>query len=158
MKVVIFACAIFALAAALPQPQHTQHHVQQHVQQQHVQQQGQYHEQPQRPVSRQQDGQYVHHYNAPVHQHHDVEASRQAKLVHFDSNLGLGVEGYNYRLESTDGIKKQETGSFENVGTDDESLVVVGEYSYPGGPNGEILTVKYVADRNGFQPQGEHLH
>lgn len=35
-------------------------------------------------------------------------------------------------------------------------MIVAGSYSYKT-PDGEILTMTYTADENGFHPQGTHL-
>lgn len=58
-------------------------------------------------------------------------------------------------FETSDGISKQETGELINVGTDEEAIVVRGQYSYVF--EGKTYNVNYVADVNGFQPEGEHI-
>ena len=55
---------------------------------------------------------------------------------------------YHYHIKSSNGIEQQETG----VGSHDAK----GEYSYTG-PDGVEYKVTYVADENGFHPEGAHL-
>lgn len=59
-------------------------------------------------------------------------------------------------MESDDGISRYETRKVINPGTDQESSVVSGYYSYID-PNGERKTVGYQADENGYYAEGEHL-
>lgn len=62
---------------------------------------------------------------------------------------------YNY--ETGNGIHAHEQGFVKNSGHKDEEIQVAqGFYSYTG-PDGVPVSVKYVADENGFQPQGAHL-
>lgn len=61
-----------------------------------------------------------------------------------------------FRYESNDGQKKEEEAEVINQGTDQESIAVRGSYSYVG-DDGQTYEVKYTADENGFQPEGEHL-
>ncbi|CAG9135492.1 unnamed protein product [Plutella xylostella] len=68
----------------------------------------------------------------------------------------IGVDGYNYAVETSDGKRQEEQGQLVNPGTENEALVVRGSYSYTG-PDGVVYTVTYVADQNGFQPQGAHI-
>ncbi|KAL7734130.1 hypothetical protein ACLKA6_011810 [Drosophila palustris] len=49
------------------------------------------------------------------------------------------------------------TVTLKDVGTEHESQVVHGSYSWVDEKTGEKFTVNYVADENGFQPQGAHL-
>lgn len=44
----------------------------------------------------------------------------------------------------------------ENVGTDNEANTVRGSYSFQA-PDGQIFTVNYIADENGFRAFGDHL-
>ena len=61
---------------------------------------------------------------------------------------------YSYAL--SDGSEAQAQGQLKNVGTDEEAIVVKGSYSFVA-DDGQQYTVNYVADENGFQPQGAHL-
>ncbi|XP_017469780.1 PREDICTED: endocuticle structural glycoprotein SgAbd-2-like [Rhagoletis zephyria] len=73
----------------------------------------------------------------------------------YETSNGIKVENAGYlkrilvpKQESTDG----------QVIDEHEELVLVqtGLYSYPD-PEGNLITLRYVADENGFQPEGEHL-
>ncbi|XP_037720175.1 larval cuticle protein 65Ag1 [Drosophila subpulchrella] len=68
----------------------------------------------------------------------------------------VGAEGYNFAVETSDGSKFEEQGHLENVGTEEEAIVVRGSFAFLG-DDGVTYTVNYVADENGFQPQGAHL-
>ncbi|XP_073942626.1 flexible cuticle protein 12-like [Choristoneura fumiferana] len=68
----------------------------------------------------------------------------------------IGVDGFKSVLETTNGIVEQREGNLVNQGTDDEALVVRGQFSYPG-PDGVTYTVTYTADSTGYHPQGDHL-
>lgn len=61
-----------------------------------------------------------------------------------------------HSVETSDGQVKEEQGEVVNAGQENESIAVRGQYSYPG-PDGVTYTVSYLADENGFQPQGAHL-
>lgn len=71
-----------------------------------------------------------------------------------NNNNGLGE--YTYEVQSTDGQSRGETRTVQNAGTDQETSVVRGYYSYIGDDGKEYL-VGYQADENGFQPEAEHL-
>lgn len=47
-------------------------------------------------------------------------------------------------------------GQLKNPGTSDEHLAVRGSYKYKD-PEGSDIIVTYVADENGFVPEGAHL-
>jgi hypothetical protein len=52
--------------------------------------------------------------------------------------------------ETSDGSKHDEEAELKQIGTE-SSLVVKGSYSYVA-PDGQVITVNYTADENGFQP------
>ncbi|XP_017070674.1 larval cuticle protein 65Ag1-like [Drosophila eugracilis] len=68
----------------------------------------------------------------------------------------VGPEHFSYESETSDGSKAQAVGDLENRGTDNEALVIKGFYSFVA-DDGQTYTVNYIADENGFQPQGAHL-
>lgn len=59
-------------------------------------------------------------------------------------------------VETSDGKSHQEEGQLKDVGTDHEAIVVRGSYTYVG-DDGQTYTINYLADENGFQPEGAHL-
>lgn len=66
------------------------------------------------------------------------------------------IEYFCFSYETSDGSEKDEVGEIRNAGTDEESIAVTGHYSYVG-DDGKTYDVKYTADENGFQPEGDHL-
>ncbi|KAI4481382.1 PREDICTED: endocuticle structural protein SgAbd-6-like [Polistes canadensis] len=70
-------------------------------------------------------------------------------------NIGLG--GYNYGYELSNGQHHQESAELKNAGSEDEALVVRGTFSWVDPVTNQRFDVSYVADENGFHPQGEHL-
>ncbi|EDV51106.1 larval cuticle protein 65Ag1 [Drosophila erecta] len=68
----------------------------------------------------------------------------------------VGPENYAYSFETSNGINAQEQGKLQNAGTDYEAISARGSFSYIG-DDGQTYTVTYIADENGFQPQGAHL-
>ncbi|XP_060517127.1 flexible cuticle protein 12-like [Cylas formicarius] len=83
------------------------------------------------------------------------QADRDAVVLRYE-NDNIGIDGYNFAYETSNGISQQEDGKLQNAGTDNESLSVRGSYSFTGA-DGVVYTVTYVADENGFQPVGDHL-
>lgn len=58
--------------------------------------------------------------------------------------------------ETENGISAQEEGRPQQVGPEEQAEQVSGSFSYTG-PNGEPIALSYIANENGFQPQGSHL-
>ncbi|EDW17485.1 larval cuticle protein 65Ag1 [Drosophila mojavensis] len=65
-------------------------------------------------------------------------------------------ESFQNSLKLSDGTVIESQGHLQNVGTEQESLVVKGSFSYVA-DDGVTYTVSYIADENGYQPQGAHI-
>ncbi|XP_030385577.1 larval cuticle protein 65Ag1-like [Scaptodrosophila lebanonensis] len=77
-----------------------------------------------------------------------------AQVLRSDSDVG--PESYSYGYETSNGINAQEEGHLINAGSDNESIAVKGSFQFVG-DDGVTYTINYVADENGFQPQGAHV-
>ena len=54
-------------------------------------------------------------------------------------------------------VPRQETEDGQVIEEHEELILVqTGSYSYLD-PEGNVITLKYIADENGFQPEGDHL-
>ncbi|CAG4937496.1 unnamed protein product [Colias eurytheme] len=76
---------------------------------------------------------------------------QDVQILRYDVN-NAGLDSYNFAWELSDGTKHEEQGQLKNIGTENESSVVQGQYAWVG-PDGVQYTVTYIADENGFQPQ-----
>ncbi|KPJ09917.1 Endocuticle structural glycoprotein SgAbd-2 [Papilio machaon] len=63
---------------------------------------------------------------------------------------------FSYEALGADQTHYVQHSRMENLGTDKESQVVEGSYSYVG-DNGQTYTVHYIADSNGYRATGDHL-
>ncbi|XP_053695676.1 endocuticle structural glycoprotein SgAbd-5-like [Sabethes cyaneus] len=78
-----------------------------------------------------------------------------ATVVKYE-NDHKGLDGYNVAYETSNGIAGAEQAQLKTFGDDVAAIVVKGSYSYTGA-DGQVYTVNYVADENGFQPEAAHL-
>lgn len=70
-------------------------------------------------------------------------------------NLIVLKQNYFFRYETSNGISQQESGQLQNAGQENESIAVRGQFSYT--LDGVTYTVTYIADDQGFRPEGAHL-
>ncbi|KAH8406825.1 hypothetical protein KR222_005510 [Zaprionus bogoriensis] len=80
--------------------------------------------------------------------------TQQVENVRLHSDVG--PEGFKYGYENSDGSSQDAQGETKNLGTENEALSVQGSFKYIG-DDGVTYQVNYIADENGFQPQGAHL-
>ncbi|XP_075233476.1 endocuticle structural glycoprotein SgAbd-8-like [Lycorma delicatula] len=73
-------------------------------------------------------------------------------------NEGVNFDGsYKWNYETANEIVAEESGYVKNLGNpEQETQVAQGSYSYTA-PDGSRITLTYIADENGFVPQGAHL-
>ncbi|XP_043647765.1 larval cuticle protein 65Ag1-like [Drosophila teissieri] len=81
-------------------------------------------------------------------------SSQDAQILRSESDVG--PESFKYDWETSDGQAANAEGHLNNAGSENEALAVRGSYRFVG-DDGITYEVQYVADENGFQPQGAHL-
>ncbi|XP_055373233.1 endocuticle structural glycoprotein SgAbd-5-like [Condylostylus longicornis] len=84
-----------------------------------------------------------------------LDNSQNAQIIRQDLD-NIGVDGYKFAYETSDGVTREEQGELRNAGTDNEAISVRGSYSWVA-DDGQTYTVTFLADENGFQPEGAHL-
>ncbi|XP_057666728.1 larval cuticle protein 1-like [Diorhabda carinulata] len=64
---------------------------------------------------------------------------------------------FNFSFEAANGIKFEEKGYLKDgANASDKIQVIEGSVSYTDN-EGNPVTLKFIADENGFQPQGDHI-
>ncbi|KAH8408251.1 hypothetical protein KR215_001027 [Drosophila sulfurigaster] len=71
------------------------------------------------------------------------------------SDADVRPDGYNFAFETSDGTDIQSQGELKPV-EKEEALVVRGSYKWVD-PEGQTHVINYVADENGYQPQGADI-
>ncbi|KAK3930033.1 Endocuticle structural glycoprotein SgAbd-2 [Frankliniella fusca] len=73
-------------------------------------------------------------------------------------NEGVNPDGsYKWSYETGNEIEAEEEGYLKNAGKEgEEAQTAKGRYAYTA-PDGTRIELSYIADENGFQPQGAHL-
>ncbi|XP_043280367.1 larval cuticle protein LCP-17-like [Venturia canescens] len=80
----------------------------------------------------------------------------EAKILQQESDLNPDGSHFNI-FETENGIKVRQEGSVKVLGEEAAVHSVQGEFSYYSGGSGDPYVVTYVANENGYQPQGAHL-
>lgn len=85
---------------------------------------------------------------------HPVDDS-QTVILSQKSNVG--TNGYEFEYKTSDGVSRFESGDIEDLGGENEALAVRGTVTWFA-KDGEEYTLNYTAGKEGFQPEGKHLH
>ncbi|NP_001166737.1 cuticular protein RR-1 motif 11 precursor [Bombyx mori] len=73
---------------------------------------------------------------------------RNSNIITYENNVD--INNYNYGFETDNGIAVGENGVAH------DGVHAQGGYSYKG-DDGQVYSVTYTADKNGYKPQGNHL-
>uniref|UniRef100_A0A336LX70 CSON006907 protein n=1 Tax=Culicoides sonorensis TaxID=179676 RepID=A0A336LX70_CULSO len=84
-----------------------------------------------------------------------LDDSQNAQILKYESD-NIGIDGYRFAYETSDGQTREEEAQLNNVGQENEAISVRGSYSFVA-PDGQTYTINFVADENGFQPEGAHI-
>lgn len=85
------------------------------------------------------------------------EIEFSAKIFEFFKQLTLANKNlflHFCSFETSDGTSRQESAVVNNLGSDAEEIAVKGSITWTS-PEGEVFTLNYIADKNGYQPQGK---
>ncbi|XP_018320474.1 endocuticle structural glycoprotein SgAbd-5 [Agrilus planipennis] len=77
---------------------------------------------------------------------------QSATILKYD-NENIGVDGYKFDFETSNGISRNEEGTLKNGGSENEAIEVHGSYTYTDPKTNQKITVTFVADENGYKPQ-----
>ena len=80
-----------------------------------------------------------------------TSADGAAQTVRFENDVSPDGS-YQYAFETDNGIQAQERGTPAQIDENTQTMNVQGGYSYTA-PDGSIISMTYVANENGFQPQ-----
>ncbi|XP_019700271.2 flexible cuticle protein 12-like [Harpegnathos saltator] len=86
-----------------------------------------------------------------------VEDNSQTVVVKETPLDNIGIDGYQFGYELSNGESREESAQLVNAGTENASLNVRGSFSFVDPATNARYTVNYVADENGYHPEGEHL-
>lgn len=80
-------------------------------------------------------------------------ADAAAQVLRSDSTVE--PDSFQYAYETSNGIAGQQSGQLRQVGAE-AAVVSQGQFSYTS-PEGEKVSLSFVADENGYQPTGSHI-
>ncbi|XP_026750979.1 larval cuticle protein LCP-22-like [Galleria mellonella] len=93
----------------------------------------------------------------PVRSVARVSDERSASILRSESEINPDGS-YSYAFETDNGIAAQEQGTPRNFGGNPPVIpdVAQGSFSWTS-PEGQVVSIAYVADENGYQPQGDAI-
>ncbi|KAJ8687481.1 hypothetical protein QAD02_023275 [Eretmocerus hayati] len=96
---------------------------------------------------------------AQVPQRQGIPDARGVFVTREEPSDNIGLDGYRFSYELSDGQTREETAQVERRSPvlEDAVLRVRGSYSWVDPVSGQQFSVSYIADENGFQPQATHL-
>ncbi|XP_058814740.1 endocuticle structural glycoprotein SgAbd-2-like [Topomyia yanbarensis] len=83
-----------------------------------------------------------------------VSADKDATVLRHDAEVNPDGS-YQFAYETSNGILHEEQGTLKDVG-EEKAQIAQGRFAYTD-PEGNKISLQYIADENGFQPTGDHL-
>ncbi|XP_059059291.1 larval cuticle protein LCP-22-like [Achroia grisella] len=84
-------------------------------------------------------------------------SDQTANIIRYDNDVNPDGS-YSYAVETDNGIAAQAQGTPRDFGGNPPIVPVVAQGSYSWvSPEGEQIAISYVADENGYQPQGNAI-
>ncbi|XP_017785769.1 PREDICTED: larval cuticle protein LCP-17-like [Nicrophorus vespilloides] len=77
----------------------------------------------------------------------------EVKILRQDSEVNPDGS-YQFAYETENGISAQEQGHIQQINKDQVAKTAQGSFQYTS-PEGQPISISYVADENGYQPQGD---
>ncbi|XP_055319515.1 uncharacterized protein LOC129577077 [Sitodiplosis mosellana] len=91
----------------------------------------------------------------PTYQRAYTPAGSEASAQTLRSDAVVNPDSFQYAYETSNGISGQEQGQLKQIGSE-AGIATQGNFQYTS-PEGIPVQISYVADENGFQPQGAAL-
>lgn len=83
-----------------------------------------------------------------------IDDDQHAQVLRSDSTVN--ADSYEYGYETSNGINGHASGQLKNFGPEQDAIVSQGQFGWTD-HEGQKFDTQYVADENGYQPQGAHL-
>lgn len=79
-----------------------------------------------------------------------------SQTVILKSESDVRPDGFEFEYKTSDGVSRQEQGQLKDIGGENPALQVQGSVTWTAA-DGLEYTLNYVANENGYQPEGAHL-
>lgn len=77
-------------------------------------------------------------------------------MIQFNEKLDFNNSVWFSRYAQSDGVSRSEEGVLKNIGTEQESIEVRGSVTWTA-PDGQVFTLNFISDENGYRPEGAHI-
>ncbi|TDG53416.1 hypothetical protein AWZ03_000234 [Drosophila navojoa] len=78
---------------------------------------------------------------------------QDAQVLRQDQDVG--IDNFKYSLELNNGNQQEAEGNLKQIG-EEQAIVVKGSFAWVD-TEGKVHSITYIADENGYQPQGEDI-
>ncbi|XP_065171684.1 endocuticle structural glycoprotein SgAbd-5-like [Atheta coriaria] len=79
------------------------------------------------------------------------QGGKDATILKFENDVS--PEGYKFAYETSDGTAREEEGTLKDLGGEDgQAIVITGSFNWKDEKTGQVYTVTFTADENGYKP------